>query len=330
MPRVSIIIPAYNVETYISAGIESACGQTEKDIEIIIVDDGSTDRTWNVIQQYAARDHRILSYHQDNAGVSAARNKALEMASGEYVLFLDSDDWLEANTVETLLQNADPSGKTLVCSDCYFAKVLAGEITREQQGKDSKSREYTKDEALHSIGRTTPMKLTSSCYKLFNRHLIEDRNLRFHLGIHQGEDGLFVFEYLLRVEKVKYIPQPLWNILKRSGSACSAGYTKKWNSAITAVDKMLSYEDVLSADAVLNLKAYKCERIMWLMKAMLRKKIFDRSDFSYARNQLKKCSRYLMQIKGTFKAAIKCLLFEYAPVTVLRYLLLLLDNCKKR
>lgn len=322
MVKVSIIIPAYNVEQYITRGIESAIYQTESDIEIIIVDDGSTDGTWNIIQRYAALDGRIKTFHQDNAGVSAARNKALELAIGEYILFLDSDDWLELETVEVLLNNADSSDKVLVCSECYFVDISKdGKLVLEQQGKGITNKEFSKEDSLLYVGRRSPLKLQSSCYKLFQRTVINEATLRFNTSIFQGEDGLFTFEYLLNIDRVKYISAPLWNILNRPGSACNSGYTKKWLTSIDAINRMLDYKNGLSDRIIHNLFAFRAERAMWIEIECLRVKNSDMKDAEYAREILKTDYQYLIARRSNFKLKIQCLLLRYCPIILLRPLL---------
>ncbi|WP_300503556.1 glycosyltransferase family 2 protein [uncultured Duncaniella sp.] len=111
---VSIIIPAYNAERYLREALESALAQTYRDIEVIVVDDGSTDSTPEIIRDFAARDHRIKAIRQPNGGLSAARNAALDIASGEWLVFLDSDDLLYPDSVARLLEAAENSGCNLV------------------------------------------------------------------------------------------------------------------------------------------------------------------------------------------------------------------------
>lgn len=94
-PLISIIIPVYNVEHYLDKCLESVCGQTYTNLEIILVDDGSTDKSGEICDAYAAKDARIKVIHQENVGQSAARNVALEVAQGDFLGFVDSDDWIE-------------------------------------------------------------------------------------------------------------------------------------------------------------------------------------------------------------------------------------------
>ena len=107
MPKVSIIIPAYNVGHTLSTCVETVISQTFKDIEIIVVDDGSKDDTKKIIKEYAALDSRIVPIHQENRGVSSARNVALSVASGEYIIFIDSDDSVTNEYVDELMRWSD-------------------------------------------------------------------------------------------------------------------------------------------------------------------------------------------------------------------------------
>ena len=104
IPKFSIVVPVYKVEAYLERCLGSLISQTLTDIEIILVDDGSPDNCPRICDQYAKKDSRIKVIHQKNAGVSAARNKGLEYATGEWILFCDSDDWMEANACEVLYQ----------------------------------------------------------------------------------------------------------------------------------------------------------------------------------------------------------------------------------
>ena len=100
---ISIIVPVYNVEKYLEQCLESLLNQTYKNIEIIVVNDGSTDQSLDILKKYSFKDNRIKLYSQKNQGISAARNTALEHINGKYVMFVDSDDWIEINTCEIAL-----------------------------------------------------------------------------------------------------------------------------------------------------------------------------------------------------------------------------------
>ena len=101
---ISVIVPAYKTEKYIRQCVDSILNQTYKNLEIILVDDGSPDKCPEICDAYAKQDDRIIVIHQDNAGVSAARNKALDICRGDYISFVDSDDWLEPETYDSVMQ----------------------------------------------------------------------------------------------------------------------------------------------------------------------------------------------------------------------------------
>lgn len=117
MPKISIIVPCYNVEKYLKKCLDSLVNQTYQDIEIIMVDDGSPDRSGIICDEYAAKDDRIKVIHKLNGGVGAARNDGLKIASGDWVIFCDSDDWLEADALEKLVETGETIGADVVFGD---------------------------------------------------------------------------------------------------------------------------------------------------------------------------------------------------------------------
>lgn len=105
-PLISVIVPVYKVEEYLARCVDSILGQTYRNLEILLVDDGSPDRCGEICEEYAARDTRIRVIHKENGGLSSARNAAIDVAQGEYLGFVDSDDWIEPETYEALLEMA--------------------------------------------------------------------------------------------------------------------------------------------------------------------------------------------------------------------------------
>lgn len=265
---VSIIIPAYNVESYISRGLESCINQTHNNIEIIVVDDGSVDSTWRVVQQYAAIDSRVKALQQENKGVSTARNTALNAVEGEYVLFLDSDDWLEYDAVENLLKWQKNNPQKLVSGGMYFAYSDENNaIRKDPQHKNQNEEELTLEETLLRLDGN--LGLVSSCYKLYKKEIIEDKHLRFDTDIFHGEDGLFVFKYLHYTDGLYFNPKPLWVILERPGSATTGGYNIRWLTAPTAVDRMIEFEK--NPKIKNELKIYRVNRAMMVMRTAMKK-----------------------------------------------------------
>ena len=329
MPKVSIIIPAYNVEKYIEKCLNSAINQSEKDIEIVVVDDGSSDTTGMLIARMAEKDKRIIFIPQKNTGVSGARNNAIKHTTGEYLLFLDSDDWLEHNAVEELL-NALPDGKdVLVCSECYFVEYEDDVLLRNQQGINNAKYYIGREEALLKAGRATQYKLQSSCYKLFKREVVIENNIQFEKSVHYGEDGLFAFEYLLNMDGIVYIPTPLWNILDRPGSATKAHYNPKMITSLTAVDKMLEAGRCYITNKVIdNLRAQKAERAIWILNKYLLADRDNKSEYLIAQTALKENWRYLVRRNKTVKTLVQCVLMQTFPENVLKPLIKAKDRRK--
>ncbi|MCD7783929.1 MAG: glycosyltransferase, partial [Firmicutes bacterium] len=113
-PLVSILVPAYNSEKYIGRCIDSILGQEYKNIELIAIDDGSDDKTGQILDEYAASDGRVRVFHRENAGVSASRNLGLDMARGKYIEFSDSDDWLTSDATKLLVRAAEDKGSDMI------------------------------------------------------------------------------------------------------------------------------------------------------------------------------------------------------------------------
>lgn len=321
MARAAIIIPAYNVEKYIHRAIESSISQTESDIEIIIVDDGSTDKTINVINHYAELDSRIVVVSQENSGVSCARNRALDLVTADNVLFLDSDDWLEKNAVKDLVDLKRAFPQKLICSECCYVTQLAdSSMDRDYQGDHSPQILLERNEALHYIGKPSRYKLSSSCYKLFDKRVLDANSIRFEESIHYGEDGLFTFQYMCNVDGICYTSLPLWNILDRPDSATKSSYSPKWLGGIAAVDIMLQQENI-DKETVDSLLAFKAMRAMVAEMLAIRSEEAPLDDIKYARSILNKNKSYFLKDKESLKTHLQVIALTKFPISVLKILL---------
>lgn len=189
---VSIIVPVYGTETYLPACIESICKQTHEHIQLILVDDQSPDKCPEICDAYAKRDPRITVIHQKNKGVSGARNAGLDSATGDYVMFVDSDDELYPNAVEILLRDAH----------AYHADVVSASKKRSNSrgqnvsvAEDDTCSVFQNDEPL-LLSLSGDKNTNSACAKLFKASLI--RNIRFKEGMNIHEDGFFVFQCYMK------------------------------------------------------------------------------------------------------------------------------------
>lgn len=179
-PLVSILVPVYNVEAYLPQCLDSLVGQTYPHLQIVLIDDGSTDGSWRVMQEYAARDERIGIYHQENQGVGTTRNHLLEKIKGDYVLFVDSDDWVELDMVEFLVGKASKNHVDVVTC----GNVIDDGIPKEEYKEEIWSQEKVVKEFLRHV-----IFNGSLCNKLIKTRLLG--NHRFDCRISYGEDALF-------------------------------------------------------------------------------------------------------------------------------------------
>ena len=197
---VSIIIPAYNAENTLGKCIDSVLNQTRQPDEVIIIDDGSIDSTFELANQYKQKKQIIKVIHQDNAGVSVARNAGLDLATGECILFIDSDDYIGINYVETIMRYSDYDFVT-----CGFFL----------QNADLEWKTIRFDDEAQMIDqvRKCPSKYMGKYYfgspwaKLYKRQIIADTQLRFNTQIHNGEDIIFNFTYILASTNLRIVSQ---------------------------------------------------------------------------------------------------------------------------
>ena len=187
MPEISIIVPVYKAEKYLSKCIESILGQTFTDFELILVDDGSPDKSGDICDSYAKKDNRIKVIHQSNFGVSAARNSALDLAIGKYIMFCDSDDWVEPDWCKCLYDAIQTPG--VVMALCGHKEWKEDAITRICCFENSKNK-MTLSEIFGDPIAGVPWN------KIYISEQIKKYKLKFPVEISNGEDLRFVFNYL--------------------------------------------------------------------------------------------------------------------------------------
>ncbi|WP_159063581.1 glycosyltransferase family 2 protein [Parabacteroides bouchesdurhonensis] len=212
MNTVSFIVPVYNRAHCIRKCLDSILNQTCLDWECVIVDDGSTDNTWNICTEYAGKDDRFIVYRQENKGVSAARNKALDLAKGQYVAFVDSDDYIELDFLEKLMQNVTGNIMPVACLS-LDQKSLYSFFSSEQKLKlrDGNERAFAE---LAETGL-----LYGPVAKIYDRSILENNHIRFHTDVSYGEDVIFNFTYLQYISEIHVIPERLYNVIQTSDSS---------------------------------------------------------------------------------------------------------------
>lgn len=239
MPLVSVIIPVYNTEKYLNQCINSVLAQTLSDIEVLLIDDGSTDGSGKICDDYARKDKRIHVIHTSNHGVSHARNKGLEQAKGEYISFIDSDDWIDPDMIATLYRLIQTHHADL--STC-------GYIIEDENGsviyniKEKVIYTLNKWDAIYSLFHDKYYKYKGNlCDKLYNKSIIERQQLKFNEKIYYNEDRLFIFQYLNECQSMAYTTSPYYHYIMRPTSAMNRvrnTYQEKSSTFMDAFDIM--------------------------------------------------------------------------------------------
>ncbi len=207
-PLISVIVPAYNIEKYIKDCLDSLLAQTYRDLEILVVDDGSTDNTGRIADEYAEKDSRIRVIHQENRGLSGARNAALPEAKGEWIGFTDGDDRIEKDMYENMIEAALKEDADIAL--CAYRAVYEGKDDGDEEGTFSgETYVLSREEALDAfVCDNRSFHIYYSVWsKLFKKDLIRD--LSFPQG-RNSEDILFSTKALLAAEKAVFVDRPLY------------------------------------------------------------------------------------------------------------------------
>ena len=200
-PLISILLPCYNVERFLPECLESLVRQSYSYLQIVLIDDGSTDYTWQVMQSWQQKDSRIEIYHQENQGVAATRSHLLEKIKGDYVLFVDSDDWVELDMVEFLVRQVEQEQ-----ADIATCGMVVNDTSTNQTSISKEC--WSQEKVIHEFLRHVSFG-GSLWNKLLKSSLLH--NVKFHCGISYGEDALFVWEILQKVQKVVVTDKELYH-----------------------------------------------------------------------------------------------------------------------
>ena len=209
---ISVIVPVYNVEKYLPKCIDSILAQTFTNFELLLINDGSKDSSGTICDEYAAKDSRIQVFHKENGGVSAARNLGLDNAKGEWIAFVDSDDWVDEDYLMELFQAADEKDMLVVQGLRYYSgeNTITSELSFEDATYiDKDIIKAFSEKKLHLYGYPVS--------KLYNKQIVEKNLIRFDPTIGYAEDMLFMLKYLESVNKVKFTLNASYNYQQFTG-----------------------------------------------------------------------------------------------------------------
>lgn len=258
---ISIIVPVYNAEAYLSACLDSIMASSYTDFELIIIDDGSTDSSYAICETYQKKDGRIRLLKQQNQGVSAARNTGLAMASGEYVLFVDADDLLLDKACEEISRLQYMRKDILVFGHCMEADVA--QMSKQRTDKISivsLSKESIIESIVYHKKLYNNFVANSPCAKAYRLDFIRAHNLRFPLQLHIGEDAIFNLYACQTAGDIVYCPLPIYAVRINKQSV-----TRSFRTNLPEMEE--EYTDVLCvfAERYLQSKQYDCIKAFSLL-----------------------------------------------------------------
>lgn len=223
---ISVIVPVYNVEKYLRKCIDSILRQTYTDYEIICIDDGSTDDSGKILDSIEAENDKVKVYHIKNVGVSNARNFGIEKAKGEWIAFIDSDDYVEETYLEELYGKIEDKETLVFCKKNLIfpggTKTLSTEKALVDHNLDN-VQEFYKNFFILSVS-SDEILMGSICRLLFNKEIIDRYGLKFIKKLRFSEDMCFLFRYLRYVKKIRVVDKPLYNYVQTGESATTKYY----------------------------------------------------------------------------------------------------------
>lgn len=290
--KVSVIIPIYNVEKYIFQCIDSVIQQTLKDIEIILVDDGSPDKCPQIVDLYDKQDYRVRVIHKSNGGLSSARNAGLKIAKGKYIYYLDADDYIESNSLEKLYSMAELNNVDMIVFNADAFLDFRNKDDFTLQSKANAYKEYYHRSNKYGIGIMTgadlfcKMKMNGEhrsavWLQLTRREHILVNNLTFYEGIIH-EDNLYTMKSMLLATRMMFLPQILYYrrvrdnsiMTKKEGSDNFYGYFITYCEALKFINKY-NFSTSVKTEALKEIESYKKQFVrLWKLLSDSEKRKF--------------------------------------------------------
>lgn len=271
-PMVSVIVPIYNVEKYLKRCIDSILNQTYKNLEIILIDDGSPDKCPEICDEYAKTDKRIKVIHKQNAGVSAARNDGLAIANGDLIGFVDPDDCVHPSMYEEMV-------KYLVSQNCDLVSCAFSEFSDENNISDIDLSSYRKETLERNAAIRKSFEENIKFIKYVWSLLIKSevaKSVKFDCSLAYGEDTKYAYEVIMKTMYVGFIYAPLYNYFKNENGAASLADSKKFAEVL-----YLFYDIYLSVCTIRD-KATQKEAYLFFLR------IFSHNIFRVNKSDLKK------------------------------------------
>lgn len=305
---VSMIVPVFNGEKYIKNFYKMIVKQTNQNFELIFIDDGSKDKSLSRLLKL--KNERIFVYHQENKGVSAARNFGLEVAKGEYVLFPDIDDQLSTSYVEVFLNKLMQTDSTL-CFSGYSEKDSSGKVLCDFVPSEDKNMQ----KKIFFKGMLTQGNICSALWnKAFCMSIIKEHHLKFDENIFIGEDLLFISNYLKYVTNISVVNRKLYEYIKNPSSAMNSSarasaFNEKWFSEWYALEKVEKIKELKDETA---LPVFKYKKVKVATKLVYFSRVFNYNINELIYIKLKKIIRggllsYLLKSNDPIRGKLRIL-----------------------
>lgn len=306
--KVSIIVPVYKVEKFLERCVESIIKQTYQNIEIILIDDESPDECPKMCDQYEIKDNRIKVIHKKNGGLSDARNAGLDIASGEYIAFVDSDDWIESDFIETLYMNAEREKADI--------SVVGYQLIWE----DGRIRRFSRDEEYYVFDRENAIRELLKqqkfqcmvCQKMYRKQIFE--TIRFPVG-KIYEDVAIGLSTFLKAERVVVSGKVKYNYFQRSDSIVNAKFDKRKLFFLECCNKIIDYSD--SQNKLFDLEAHtfylRALMMFTLQLYQLDEEKYE-STVKWLENEIRRCRRFIwknpsIELKKKIVLSLICVQF---------------------
>lgn len=300
---ISIVIPIYDIQEYLKSCIDSVIVQTYANLEIILVDDGSPDDSPRICDEYAKKDGRIKVIHKKNGGLSAARNAGLKAAKGEYVAFIDGDDYIASNFIEVLYKTCKDTGADISCTSFY--RVYSGKLVAPYKKSDAQS--FNNLEAIRDIFTAHSLCEVMTWNKLYRRTLFADNDIEFPVGkLH--EDNFTTYKLLYFAHTIAFVNQPLYYYIQRDDSIMGRLFNERRLGVFEMFDEARDF--FASKGVVVNneLQSSKLLSTLGLLNDYVVSDISNQHIESVLRRELKRMRHVVLNREITKKHKIMYLL----------------------
>lgn len=234
---VSIVVPIYNVEKYVQACIDSLIAQSYANIEILLIDDGSTDHSGDLCDKAATQDTRIVVLHKRNGGLSDARNTGIRKSHGQYIALIDGDDYVHKDFIKVLLASALERNADIAA--CSYIRMYSDGVNA-QDAKSQDFAEFSNVQAIRDMVSPDTLCDVVAWNKLYKTKLFKENGVKYPLGkIH--EDTFTTYKLLYRANKVVFTNTALYHYVQRTSSIMGVGYTRKNLAMVEAIDEMMQW-----------------------------------------------------------------------------------------